>query len=65
MQKEYCKNNKSENGKKLRTQYKLAKKKAAKEFNKEFVTDLKVAKPLIFHKMAERLGELTVKVRVK
>ena len=56
MQKEFFKNKKSEKWKKLRSQFKSAKRKASKEFYQQFVNDLKVSKPSMYHKMAKRIG---------
>ena len=58
MQKEFFKNGKSDLWKKLKRSYRRSKRRACKTFCSNFVKDLKITKPGLFHKMAKRIGAL-------
>ena len=56
MQREFCKNRKSEKYKKLKIKFKKMKRKAIKKFYSNFITEMKNTNPGKWYSMAKRLG---------
>ena len=56
MQREYCKNRKSQKFKRLKTKFKKLKKKSIRTVYSEFVHDLKSTAPAKWYAMAKKIG---------